>query len=69
MEWPLCCCPALLGKGVEGFIHQGVPKGGSEKGESDGEAAGGHALGNGAAAAYEHKRKPKLPALSSFSCC
>lgn len=59
--------PCRMGKGEGGFIQQ-MPEGGSEEGESDGEAAGGQALGDGAAAAYERKRKPKLPALSGFSC-
>lgn len=54
-------------KGAEGLTHQGVPKGGSEEGESASEDAD-QALGAGAAAACEHKRKLKLPALSGFSC-
>lgn len=54
-------------KGAEGLIHQGVPKGGSEEGESASEAAD-QTLGDRAASAYEHKRKLKLPSLSGFSC-
>lgn len=56
------CC--AMGKGAGGFIHQEAPEGGSEKGESGGEAARGQVLGDRAAAAYECKRKPKLPSLS-----
>lgn len=59
--------PCGMEKGAEGFIHQGVPKGGSE-GESASEAAGDQALVDGAASACKHERKLKLLGLSSFSC-
>lgn len=56
-----------MDKGAEGFVHQGVPKGGSG-GESASEAEGDQALGARAASAYRHKRELKLLVLPGCSC-